>query len=130
MTVVVLISAALLTVAAVLSAVRTERGPSMLDRMVGLDVMTSTIVGAIALEAAWSRRTDTVPILVVLAMVGFVASVTIARFAAVEPEGAGRILTREEIAVLEADRLAAEDAERFAKDDEDHGGAAPGEVTR
>ena len=125
-----MISAAFLTVAAVLSAVRTERGPSMLDRMVGLDVMTSTIVGAIALEAAWSRRTDTVPILVVFAMVGFVASVTIARFAAVEPEGAGRILTREEIAVLEAERLAAEDAERFAKDDEDHGGSAPGEVTR
>ena len=130
MTIVVIISAAFLTVAAVLAAVRTERGPSMLDRMVGLDVMTSTIVGAIALEAAWSRRTDTVPILVVLAMVGFVASVTIARFAAVEPEGAGRILTREEIAVLEAERLETEDAERLSTDDEDHGGAAPGEVTR
>ena len=130
MTIVVIIAATLLTAAAVLSALRTERGPSMLDRMVGLDVMTSVIVGAIALEAAWSRRTDTVPILVVLAMVGFVASVTIARFAAAEPEGAGRILTREEIAVLESKRLAAEDAERVSTDDEDHGGAAPGELTR
>lgn len=128
MSIVVIVCAVLLAAAAVLALVRAEKGPSMLDRTVALDIMTSTIVGAIALEAAWSRRIDTVPILVVLALVGFIGSVTIARFAAVEPEGEGRILSREEIAALEAERIAAEDAERAATDDEHHGGGAQGEV--
>ena len=39
-----------------------------------------------------------VPVLVVLSLVGFVGSVTIARFASVEPEGEGRVRTREEVA--------------------------------
>ena len=130
MTAVVVICAVLLTVAALLALIRAERGPSMLDRMIALDVLTSAIVGAIALEAAWARRIDTVPILVVVALVGFIASVTIARFAAVEPQGQGRVLSREEIAALEVDRLVAEDADRLASDDEHHGGQAQGEVTR
>ena len=111
MTVVVLVCAVLLTASGVLAALRVERGPGMLDRTVGLDILTSAIVGAVALEAAWSRRTDTVLILVALSMVGFVSSVAIARFAAHEPQGAGRVLSRAEVAVLEAQRLAAEQAE-------------------
>ena len=130
MTVVVLISAVLLAAAAALALVRAERGPSMLDRTVALDVLTSVIVGAIALEAAWSLRIDTVPILVVLALVGFISSVTIARFAAAEPHGEGRILSREEVAALEADRIADETDQRRTADDEHHGGTAQGEVTR
>ena len=123
-----MVCAVLLAAAAVLALVRAEKGPSMLDRTLALDIMTSTIVGAIALEAAWSRRIDTVPILVVLALVGFIGSVTVARFAAVEPEGEGRILSPEEIAALEAERILQEDAERDATDDEHHGGGAQGEV--
>lgn len=130
MTVVVLVCAVLLAAAAVLAVVRAERGPSMLDRTVALDVLTSVIVGAIALEAAYSRRVDTVPILVVLALVGFISSVTIARFAAVEPHGEGRILSREEVAALEAERIEADAAERRSVDDEHHGGTAQGEVIR
>ncbi|MEK8226242.1 monovalent cation/H+ antiporter complex subunit F [Oerskovia sp. M15] len=89
MIVVVLICAVLLASAAALAVVRAEKGPSMLDRTIALDVFTTTLVGTIALEAAWSRRTETIPILVVLSLVGFVGSVTIARFASVEPEGEG-----------------------------------------
>ena len=102
MIVVVLVCAVLLASAATLAVVRAEKGPSMLDRTIALDVFTTTLVGTIALEAAWSRRTETIPILVVLSLVGFVGSVTIARFASVEPEGEGRIKTREEIAAEEA----------------------------
>lgn len=76
---------ALLAVGALLALVRMERGPSMLDRTVAFDVLTTTLVGAIAVEAALSRRIESVPILVVLSMVGFIGSVTIARFASVEP---------------------------------------------
>jgi multicomponent Na+:H+ antiporter subunit F len=76
---------AMLAVGAVLAVIRMERGPSMLDRTVAFDVVTTTLVGAIAVEAALSRRVESVPILVVLSMVGFIGSVTIARFASVEP---------------------------------------------
>lgn len=128
MIVVVLVCAALLAVGAVLALIRAERGPSMLDRTIALDVVTSVMVAAVALEAAWSRRLDTVPILVALSLVGFIGSVTIARFAAVEPEGEGRVLTREEVAAMEAERFADDDGRRDGGDDEHLGGPATGEV--
>jgi multicomponent Na+:H+ antiporter subunit F len=84
------VATALLATGALLAVVRMERGPSMLDRTVAFDVLTTALVGAIAVEAALSRRTESVPILVVLSMVGFIGSVTIARFAAVEPPKRGR----------------------------------------
>jgi multicomponent Na+:H+ antiporter subunit F len=127
--VVVVVAALLLGAAATLAIVRAERGPTMLDRTVALDVFTTTLVGAIALEAASSRRTDTIPLLVVLSLVGFVGSVTIARFASVEPEGEGRIRTAEEVAREDAERRAAEEAEREQAVDRDHHGtSAEGEV--
>jgi len=127
--VVVIGCAVLLAAAASLAIVRAERGPSMLDRTIALDVFTTTLVGAIALEAALSRRTDTIPILVVLSLVGFVGSVTIARFASVEPEDEGRIRTAEEVAAEDAARREAEEADRDAAVDPEHHGAAPeGEV--
>jgi multicomponent Na+:H+ antiporter subunit F len=85
MLVVGIVATALLAAGALLAVVRMERGPSMLDRSVAFDVLTTALVGAIAVEAALSRRTESVPILVVLSMVGFIGSVAVARFAAVEP---------------------------------------------
>lgn len=125
---VVAVCVVLLAAAGVLALVRAERGPSMLDRSVALDILTSTLVGAVALEAAWARRTDGLPMLVALALVGFVGSVTIARFASVEPEGEGRVLTREELADLEADRLQRTEEQLRQVDEEHHGGPAAGEV--
>ena len=104
MTIVAIICSALLLGAAVLALIRAERGPSMLDRTVALDVFVTALVGGIVLESAVSGRTDTLPLLVVLSMVGFVGSVTIARFAAAEPKGQGRVRTAEEIAQEEAAR--------------------------
>ena len=102
MTVVVVICSVLLAAAGVLAVIRAERGPSMLDRTIALDILTTTLVAFIGLEAAWSRRTDTIPVLVAVSLVGFVGSVTIARFASKEPPGEGRVRTREEIARDEA----------------------------
>ncbi|WP_372593926.1 monovalent cation/H+ antiporter complex subunit F [Actinotalea sp.] len=129
MTVVLIFCGVLLVTGAVLVLVRLQRGPTMLDRTIALDAFTAILIGAFVLIAVATRRRDIVPILAVLSLVGFVGSVTIARFAAVEPEGEGRILTREEVAALERERLAAEDAELAASDDEHHGGPAQGEVT-
>ncbi len=114
MIVVAVIATAFLGIAALAALVRLEKGPSMLDRTVAFDVLTTTIVGAVAVEAAWSRRTESIPILVVLSLVGFVGSVTIARFAAREPEDVRRIRTAAEVAAEEAAREARREAEREA----------------
>ncbi|WNB85746.1 monovalent cation/H+ antiporter complex subunit F [Cellulomonas sp. ATA003] len=114
MTVVAWICATLLAAGGILAVVRMERGPSMLDRTIALDVLTTTLVGIVGLEAAVSRRTDTIPLLVALSLVGFVGSVTIARFASKEPPGQGRVRTREEIARDEAERLGLDESDAVA----------------
>jgi multicomponent Na+:H+ antiporter subunit F len=136
--VVVVVCAVMLVVGAVCALVRAEKGPSILDRTVALDVLVATMIAGVGVYAAWHRRADVVPVLVVLSLVGFVGSVAIARFAAVEPEGEGRVRTREEIA---ADAAAALDASSYDEGDEvggddagsgtdtEHfGGGAEGEV--
>lgn len=112
----VAVAAVLILVGAVLAIVRAERGPSMLDRTIALDVVVTCLVAAVALYASLERRADVVPILVVLSLVGFIGSVTIARFAAVEPEDAGRVRTREEVAAEDEARLRAELAEAEARE--------------
>ncbi|WP_129339198.1 monovalent cation/H+ antiporter complex subunit F [Cellulomonas endophytica] len=150
MTVVVVVCSVLLVVAAALTLVRLERGPSMLDRTVALDILVTVLVAGVALYAAVERRTDVVPVLVALSLVGFVGSTTIARFAYLEPEGEGRVRSREEVraeeeerrrreaAELEAHRAAVREAVRAAEAGrgeaghppvgEEHGGGAEGEV--
>lgn len=109
MTWVVVVCAIMLGVGAIMALIRVEKGPSVLDRMVGLDVITSILIIGVALEAAWGRRTEAISILAALALVGFVGSLTIARFAAVEPEDAGRIQTAEEVRAEDEARAEAED---------------------
>lgn len=105
-----LISAAvMIAIGAVLALIRMERGPSILDRAMALDILTSSLIIGVAVDAAWNHRFDTIPVLAALALVGFVASVSITRFLAVEPEDAGRIKTAEEIAAEEAARILAEE---------------------
>lgn len=82
MTVVLWIAATMLGLAALLSVVRIVRGPSALDRAVAMDVLLSCLIGAIGLEAAYGRHGTTIPVLAVLALLGFVGSVAIARFGA------------------------------------------------
>lgn len=82
MTVVLWIAAGMLGLAALLALVRVVRGPSALDRVVAMDVLLSCLIGAIGLDAAYGRHGTTLPILAVLALLGFVGSVVIARFGA------------------------------------------------
>lgn len=89
MTVVLWICAAMLSVAGFLALVRVARGPSALDRVVALDVLLSGLIAAIGLEAAYNQHGLTLPVLAVLALLGFVGAVTVARFGAEsEPEDA------------------------------------------
>jgi len=80
MSVVLVVCVVMLTVAALLLVVRITLGPTMLDRVVALDVLIAVLISALALEAAVNRHTTTLPILVVLSLVGFVGSVSVARF--------------------------------------------------
>ncbi|MCZ7429910.1 monovalent cation/H+ antiporter complex subunit F [Micromonospora sp. WMMA1949] len=82
MTVVAVIVTVLLVAAGGLTLVRIIRGPSILDRAVATDVLLAVAVAAIATEAAYSRDATALPVLVVLALVGFIGSVSVARFAA------------------------------------------------
>ncbi|MFI2753777.1 monovalent cation/H+ antiporter complex subunit F [Cellulomonas sp. P22] len=127
---VVVVSGLMLAVGCVFAVVRVEKGPSMLDRTIALDIVVATMISAGALYAAVARRTEIIPILVALALVGFVSSVTIARFASVEPEGEGRVRTREEIAAEETARLRRESASGPGSEEaaDEHGGDTPGEV--
>ena len=81
---VVLGCSVLLFAAVVMALIRIVIGPKTLDRMIGVDLLVTTIVGAIGLEAVYHRHATTLPVLVVLTLVGFVGSVAVARFASNE----------------------------------------------
>lgn len=82
-------AAGLLAVSAALVLLRTVLGPSTLDRSIGLDTLTAICLGAIAVDAARERDGQDLPILLLLALVGFTGSVCIARFGGDEHEISG-----------------------------------------
>lgn len=82
MTVVLAVCVGILAVAAALLVIRLTIGPTLLDRAVALDAIVTVVICGLVIEAAVNRHTTTLPILLVLTMVGFVGSVSIARFAA------------------------------------------------
>jgi multicomponent Na+:H+ antiporter subunit F len=71
----------LLAAATVLVLTRLVRGPSTLDRIVAVDVLLAIVVCAIAAEAAYTRDATSLPLLVGLSILGFIASVSVGRFA-------------------------------------------------
>ena len=81
MTVVLFVSAVLLSAAAALLVVRMTVGPTILDRSMALDVMTSVMVCAVSLKMIHREEPWGLPLILTLAMVGFVGAVSIARFA-------------------------------------------------
>ena len=78
MSVVLLLCGAMLSVAAVLLLGRITAGPTMLDRIIALDVLVAVLICVIGVEAAVNRHTTTLPMLVSLALLGFVGSVSVA----------------------------------------------------
>jgi multicomponent Na+:H+ antiporter subunit F len=79
MTVVIVIVLALLGVAGGLTLVRLLRGPDTLDRVVALDVFVVLVVAATAVYIAFYQDASNIPLLVAVALTGFVGSVTAAR---------------------------------------------------
>lgn len=87
MTAVGIICAAVLAVSGALCLIRVVRGPTMLDRTIATDVFVSAIVSAVGVHAAVGRYSSTVAVLLALSLVGFLGSVSIARFAARDADG-------------------------------------------
>lgn len=73
-------SAVMLGIAALLVLYRVTRGPTMLDRAIAFDVMVAITICAVALDAALRRNGENLPFLLVATLLGFVGSVSIARF--------------------------------------------------
>ncbi len=84
MLVMIMVSAGalMLSVAAVLTVGRLSRGPTSLDRVVAADVLIAVVIATLALEAIINDHTTTLPVMLVLSLLGFAGSVSIARFVA------------------------------------------------
>lgn len=110
MIVVLWICFAVLIVSMGLVLVRLEAGPTILDRAVALDVITAASVGVVVVLMAFSGRVDLLPLLVVLASVGFIGSTALARFSRAESVSERRIMSKEEAAHAEELELSDDDA--------------------
>lgn len=71
----------LIVLAVILAFVRLVRGPSLQDRVVALDMMTVSIVAFCGLASIRYATAAFLDVALVLALVGFLATVALARFA-------------------------------------------------
>lgn len=80
MTVVYWLAYGMLGVGALLALVRLARGPSLLDRVVATDTLLVIIAAGLAVHATLERDPTVVPVLVVVSLLAFVGSVSVARY--------------------------------------------------
>jgi multicomponent Na+:H+ antiporter subunit F len=59
---------------------RIINGPSILDRMVGSEVLLVTVMAAMLTEMAYHEHTRTLPVVLVVVTLGFTGSVSVARY--------------------------------------------------
>jgi multicomponent Na+:H+ antiporter subunit F len=79
---VLLVTAVILSLAAVGAIIRIAIGPSLLDRVLASDVLLAILGAALAIDMTMNRHLNNLVLLVALAVIGFVGSVTFARFVA------------------------------------------------
>ncbi|RBP67085.1 multisubunit Na+/H+ antiporter MnhF subunit [Brevibacterium sanguinis] len=77
---IVIATSLLLAASVVLALYRVIRGPSILDRMIATDVVLASMMCGLGGFMAMTGRTDLLPVLIVLAMLGFVGSVSVSRY--------------------------------------------------
>ncbi len=86
MTIVITICFVMLGVAGLLCTVRLVRGGSLADRVIALDSLLIVVVIGIAVDAARTGRGTYVEAMLVVALVAFIGTTTVARF--IERRGA------------------------------------------
>lgn len=80
MTVVLTVAGLMILAAAVITAYRLLAGPNSLDRLVAVDTLIALVICGVMVWAVYTRDTTLVPSIVALSVVGFVGSVSVARF--------------------------------------------------
>jgi len=75
----VVVAGVMFGLGALFAAVRLVRGPTQIDRAVALDVMLAIVVGVIVLTAAVSGSSITLVIAVVVSLLGFLGSASLAK---------------------------------------------------
>lgn len=75
-------TAVILSLAAAGAIIRIAVGPSLLDRVLASDVLLAILGAALAIDMAVNRHLNNLMLLVALAVIGFIGSVTVARFVA------------------------------------------------
>ncbi|MFM9377041.1 monovalent cation/H+ antiporter complex subunit F [Gordonia sp. VNK21] len=80
MTLVWTASGVMLLVAAVLTTYRALRGPTTLDRLVGMDTLLALTICGLAVWVAATYDTTVVPAIVALSLVSFIGTISVARF--------------------------------------------------
>jgi multicomponent Na+:H+ antiporter subunit F len=80
MTAVLVLAYSMLGAGSMLALVRLARGPSLLDRVVATDTLLVIIAAGLAVHAALFRDPTLIPVLVVVSLLAFVGSVSVARY--------------------------------------------------
>lgn len=78
-TVIVIVSV-LLSLAAAGTIYRIAKGPSLLDRVLATDVLLAIFAAGLATDMAINQHLENLALLVSLSLIGFIGSVTVARF--------------------------------------------------
>jgi multicomponent Na+:H+ antiporter subunit F len=78
MSVVFTTAQAMITAAALLTLYRLLRGPAALDRIVALDVVVTLVIAGTAVHMAAHAEVTPLPVLLVLALLAFIGSVSAA----------------------------------------------------
>jgi multicomponent Na+:H+ antiporter subunit F len=76
----VVIVAVMLSLAAAGAIFRIARGPSILDRVLAADVLLTIVGAALATDMIVNRNLNYLALLVSISLIGFIGSVTVARF--------------------------------------------------
>ena len=82
MQIVLTVTAVVLSLAAAGAIVRIARGPSLLDRVLAADVLLAIFGAALCIDMAVNRHLNNLMLLVAISLIGFIGSVTVARFVA------------------------------------------------
>ncbi|MGO3700951.1 MULTISPECIES: monovalent cation/H+ antiporter complex subunit F [Halomonas] len=77
---VLLISQIIMGLALILTFVRVVRGPSLPDRVVALELFSTTVVGLVGVYAIQSGVASFLDAAIVIALMGFLAAIGFARF--------------------------------------------------
>ena len=79
-TVISVITGVIFMAAAVLGVIQVVRGPSILDRVIGSDVLLTTLILVLGMEMVLNSHTRTIPMMVVLAATAVFGTIAVARY--------------------------------------------------